>query len=833
MVENRIFLRVLVISLLSIGFGSYLIYLLESKRETETRSISTLIAATHAKALEKQLTRSLSATYALAAFLEQNKTISDFDVLAQDLIDKYGGISNLQLAPKAIVSKIFPLEGNQAAIGHDLNSNPFANAAIKSRQLSLEGPIDLIQGGVAVIGRYPVFVPNEGTGKDDFWGFTTVLIELSKLLEAVDIHGLISKNYHFELCKFNIETGQKEVFSKSNNNILKKPVSVDIQIPNGKWILSVVPKAGWSSPYFLLIEVLLVLVFSGALSFVGYRSLRKKQELIAKTNDYSLIFNSTPAFIFYKDGQNNILRVNKATADSLNLESGDIEGKSTKEFFPDHYESYYADDLEVIHSGKPKLGIIEPYRLKSGETRWVQTDKVPCLGKNGDIKGILSFSVDITRQKEAENKLLEYSNNLEKAAETTLIKNREKFRLLYNQISDLLQGTSSATSGENYFQSLVYHLSNILEFSFCCIGRLDQKNKTIIHALALVQDGEYVHNLQYELRDTPCELIFEGAAVYYSGNLQKNFPRDDYFKKHGLNSYFGVPIFGKDGQPIAHLVVMDRKQKDYTAHVFSILSLFAARAEAEIIRMGIKEELKISHKRMRELNKKLQSVREDEKLHLAREIHDELGQVLTFCKLDLQWIRKMIKKPGQKIENKFDAMIDHLDDSINRIRRISSELRPEILDVLGISEAIKWQAQKFHDQTQIEFELNILPEKIKCERDLSIDLFRIFQEALTNITRHAQATSIFINFVQKEKEYKLVVKDDGKGFDATQATHFQSLGILGMAERARNWGGQVDIQSEPGLGTTITVILPIKGNQDHKSSSTPSAKSGPLEVKVK
>ena len=455
MFANRLFLPVVFILILSLGFGSFLIYLLETKREFESRAIATLIATSHAKSLEKQLSRSLSATYALAAILKQNNSIPNFDILAQDLIDRYGGITNLQLAPKAIVRQIFPLEGHQAAIGHDLNKKPFAIAAIKSKRLTLEGPIELIQGGVAILGRYPVFLPNAKTGEDEFWGFTTALIELSKLLEAVDIHGLISKNYHFELSRFDSETGQNVAFSKSRNNILENPISVEIQIPNGKWMLSIVPKAGWHSYYYLTLEGLLVLFSCGALSFFAYRHFCKTNELQIQRNEYEIIFNSAPALIIYKDDQNNLLRVNKAVADSLGLKVSQIEGRHSKEFFLDHYEEYHSDDLEVINSGKPKLGIVEPYRLKSGHTGWVRTDKVPYYNKNGDIKGILLFAIDITKQKEVENELRQYKESLENSLqekELLLMEVHHRTKNNMQIISSLLWLQSKNIKEEKYLQ---------------------------------------------------------------------------------------------------------------------------------------------------------------------------------------------------------------------------------------------------------------------------------------------------------------------------------------------------------------------------------------------
>lgn len=415
MFTNHIFVRVGFIFLLSLCVGGLLIYFLETKREVETRSMATLLATTHAKTLERHLSHSLSATYALAAILKQNKTIQNFDSLARDLIDRYGGITNLQLAPNGIVSQIFPLEGHQRAIGHDLNKKPYAIAAIKSKQLTLEGPIELIQGGVAVLGRYPVFLPNEKTGEDEFWGFTTALIELSKLLDGMNIHGLISRNYDFKLSHINSSIDQIVSFSKSGNEILEKPVSVEIQIPNGKWELSIAPKAGWHHGYYLLIESLLVLFSCGAISFIAYKHFCKTRELQIQKNEFEGIFNSAPTLIVYKDDQNKIVRVNDAVAGFLGLEKSRIEGKHCKYIYPHHYEKYYLDDLDVIKSGKPKLGIVHPYHLNSGKTGWVKIDKIPYFDKNGVVGGILLFAIDITRQKEAEDKIFQNSLQMENA----------------------------------------------------------------------------------------------------------------------------------------------------------------------------------------------------------------------------------------------------------------------------------------------------------------------------------------------------------------------------------------------------------------------------------
>lgn len=279
MANKSIFLKVSIIFLLSFGIGCFVIYSLESRRELESRALATQIASSYAQSIEKQLSRSLSTTLALATILKENSSFPNIDSVAADLIKRYGGISNLQLAPDAIIQKIFPLKGNEPAIGLDLKKNLKALAAIETRQLVVEGPFNLIQGGVAVVGRYPVFLLNEETGKESFWGFTTALIELSQLLVIVDIHGLVSKNYHFELSNAVFIKDKKIIIAQSGGETLKNPVSIEIQVANEKWLLSISPKLGWYPFYYLIWEGLLILIFCGTLSYMGYRHLCRTEDL--------------------------------------------------------------------------------------------------------------------------------------------------------------------------------------------------------------------------------------------------------------------------------------------------------------------------------------------------------------------------------------------------------------------------------------------------------------------------------------------------------------------------------------------------------------------------
>lgn len=224
------------------------------------------------------------------------------------------------------------------------------------------------------------------------------------------------------------------------------------------------------------------------------------------------------------------------------------------------------------------------------------------------------------------------------------------------------------------------------------------------------------------------------------------------------------------------------------------------------------ENLKKSRQQLRNLSNKLQSIREEDKKRISREIHDELGQTLTAIKLDLTWIAKRVDVSEPPVQDKIKSIYSHIESSLETVRRVSTELRPQVLDVMGFCEALQWQAEKFTENTDIKCKLNIEPEGIKLQPELSTDLFRIFQEALTNISRHSQASQVIIDFTENNTGYQLCVKDDGVGIDHLQIDHSASLGLLGIRERALIWEGHVEIKGVVGVGTKLTVDIPKLNN---------------------
>ncbi|MGN6439307.1 MAG: PAS domain S-box protein [Agriterribacter sp.] len=213
---------------------------------------------------------------------------------------------------------------------------------------------------------------------------------------------------------------------------------------------------------------------------------------------------------------------------------------------------------------------------------------------------------------------------------------------------------------------------------------------------------------------------------------------------------------------------------------------------------------------LRELAAHLNTVRENERITIAREIHDELGQQMTVLKMDTAWLKRKLVNASPEVEEKINDLLDMINQTIATVRRIASELRPGVLDHLGLTAAIDWQLKELEKRLNIKTEFvsenvpTVLPEKVKT------GVFRILQESLTNVARHANATTVEASLKFENKKLRLQVADNGDGFDIEKANR-KTLGILGMKERAAAMNGVYIIESNPGKGTTVKVEVQVDG----------------------
>ncbi len=224
----------------------------------------------------------------------------------------------------------------------------------------------------------------------------------------------------------------------------------------------------------------------------------------------------------------------------------------------------------------------------------------------------------------------------------------------------------------------------------------------------------------------------------------------------------------------------------------------------------IQQRKEVYSRQLRSLATRLQHIREEERAMIAREIHDDLGQNLTVLKIRLA----LFCDRTPELKTQFVQVLNLIDQIVDRVQKISAKLRPGMLDELGLIPAIEWQAQDFKQNTGIACDCRLPDEDFSLDNEKATAVFRILQEALTNVARHARASRVSINFYCEDDAVTLEVTDNGIGITPAQIDHFMSLGLLGMKERAMIFGGDLDIRGVPGQGTNLKLIIPLNDKKE-------------------
>lgn len=269
---------------------------------------------------------------------------------------------------------------------------------------------------------------------------------------------------------------------------------------------------------------------------------------------------------------------------------------------------------------------------------------------------------------------------------------------------------------------------------------------------------------------------------------------------------FGTASLFSEGMKVgvlgANLDITDRKVNEdkLKASEAEFRSLFA--------------ELHIHKDRLETLNSHLNDVRENERSNIAMNLHDDLGQRLTSLNLDLAWLKSRIGVQSQGVREKMEEMRRSIIETIESIKEVSSFLRPTILYELGLVSAFSWQLKKFHKQTGIKYLFSHEPDDFRIDDHISLIIYRVFQESITNVVRHSEASAVEVVLICTENLITLSIYDNGVGIDKDKIDSTKSLGIAGLRERVRSVGGTMLIIGNRGSGTRIKVSIPIKKKEE-------------------
>jgi len=284
-----------------------------------------------------------------------------------------------------------------------------------------------------------------------------------------------------------------------------------------------------------------------------------------------------------------------------------------------------------------------------------------------------------------------------------------------------------------------------------------------------------------------------------------NFPRAKLSKNLGVKAGFAFPVLIRE-EVVGIMEFFSEEAAEPEDELLEVMAHIGAQLGRVIERQRAEQEDHNYRQQLLNLYHRLEMIQEEERTRIAREIHDELAQVLTALKLEISLLRNKLSVQAPALEKNAEMLLGLVDQTIPAVKELVHDLRPPILDDFGLQETILWQGKEFERRTGIHCDLDLNLMNIEIDSARTTAMFRIFQETLTNVARHAHAQRVKVSLDDEENMLTLRVEDDGIGIDS-KYLNGKSLGILGMRERARVWGGHVDFQSESQKGTTVVVQI--------------------------
>ncbi len=479
-----------------------------------------------------------------------------------------------------------------------------------------------------------------------------------------------------------------------------------------------------------------------------------EKDLRESEERFRQFFENAPAYCYMISPEGIILDVNTSALKTLGYKKEEIVGEPLN--------TIYAPEM---------LTKVKQLFTRWAETELLKNEEIVIITKGGDRhtvllstdvvrdsdgKAVHSISIqrDITERKRAEEEIIKLTQ-----FQQSIIDNADVWLNVLDDQGDVLVWNKAAEKISGYSKEEVLGHKKIWEWSYP-----DEKYRKEIFGRyqEILSEGDVVESYETQIR---CKNGENRIISWNSRNLLD-----------GEGNPVGSIALGTD--------VTERKQ-----------------AEAVV------EE---SREQLQRLSIHLQSVREEERKDVAREIHDELGQALSALKMDLTWMKGQLGSGKRLLHDKIRAMTKLANTMIGMIKRLTSKLRPPVLDDLGVVAAIEWEVNEFQERYGIECKLAFEPKQIELNPDLSTAVYRIFQEVMTNVGRHARASMVHGNFKVSEDSLEIEIRDNGIGITKQQIADSSSFGLIGIHERVTQFGGVTSIKGQQGKGTTVTLKVPLE-----------------------
>lgn len=453
-----------------------------------------------------------------------------------------------------------------------------------------------------------------------------------------------------------------------------------------------------------------------------------------------------------------------------------------------------AEFVRLVEEHGTLTGFESEIYKRDGSRKWISEHALAIRDREGNLVGFQGTTIDISDRKRVEEALKKAYDELEMRVAERTAELADANEALLKEIAERRRIEDALRQSEEKFRTLV-------EVSSDWVWEVDEY-AVYTYASPRVKEV-FGYDSDEVLGKKPYDFMPPQEAARVAKILKPlaarrekfAFLESDSLHKDGstvVAETSGVPVFDSAGNFRGYRGVA----RDITE-----------RKRAE-------DEVRASREQLRALSAHLQSIREEERTYIAREIHDELGQTLTALMMDLSWLEDRLAKTNEaatrrSLIEKTGSMMKLVNSTMDTVRKIAAELRPGVLDELGLKAAIEWQAAEFERRTNIKCQLETDLDEVSVDRASATAFFRIFQESLTNIARHAHATVVNLSLEEQNGNLVLQITDNGRGISAGKIADTHSLGLLGMRERAGQLGGEVSITGAAGEGTRVRVCIPL------------------------
>jgi len=579
---------VVIVFLLASVFAITAVYFAEQYAYQQKRLVVQKLASSYASIISTNIHNAISAAYPLAALVKtQQGEVQGFTELATQMLPLYPGISALQLLPKGIVKYVVPIEGNEAAIGHNvlLKGDRYTEAllALDTGKLTLAGPFNVIQGdGIGAVARLPIFL-NDRKGAKYFWGFSAVLFRLPETLETVDLASLEAENMAYELSRIHPDTHKAQVISQSKKALINNPEIFEIDVPNGRWLFKVSPVDSWQNYFAIGVMSALGVIFIFLITLTANVLLRLRnsqekleQQVGSRTKALAdnlkrldIAMSSAKQAWFDLDLQSNELVVSDEVAKLFGFDEGELDFslRSWQDNIHPEDEVYVAHAIQISMETGNSLNIDYRLRTKEGGWLWTHTQAdIVSKDKSNKPQRLVGIHTDISERKASE------------------------------QVLRILAEGAGTSDSVNIFQLMVKELAMAQQCSFALIAQINPSDLSSVNTVAVWGNGEIVENINYFLLGTPCENVIKDSPHFYPDNIQALFPKDYLLAEMQAESYLGVPLKNSKNKVVGLVVLMDDKPMVQKSFTMTLLDSLATRAGIELERMNSDEALKLSSK---------------------------------------------------------------------------------------------------------------------------------------------------------------------------------------------------------------------------------------------